>query len=386
MKLGSRKMKVWLAFAGTAGVCLALVVALSFMEPVDRVQEADTVDSKGMPVSVLVVKPRSHAAIVAALGEVLPVWESTVRAQVNGRIEFVSEMLRAGELVREGEVLARLERSAYEAQVADARSQLASAETALLQEELLAQEAQANWIRSGIDGQPDSPLTLRSPQLKVAQSAVEAARAALVYAEDQLDWTAVRAPFDGVVISRGVDRGESLFAGDEIGSFYGLDAVEIGIQLDSAEWALLPQPLVGSEARVREPQGNSEWGARVIRDSRRLDRASRLRTLFLRVEDPLMQDPPLLPGMFIRSELSGRPVPDLLRLPESALTKSGKVWFVDSGGRLESRFADPVFHGDGTVFVKAFAGIGQELRVAVSPNSSFVSGLRVQPIEGEEGD
>lgn len=338
-----------------------------------------------MPVSILAVEPRAHAARVAALGEVMPVWESTVRAQVNGRIEFISETLRTGALVKEGEVLVRLESSAYEAQTADARSRLASAETELLQEKLLVQEARENWARSGMGGQPDSPLTLRTPQLKVAQATVDAAQTALDYAEQQLGWTEIRAPFDGVVISRSVDLGESLFAGDEVGSFYGLDAVEIGIQLDNTEWSLLPRPLIGSEARLREPQQNSEWDARVIRDSQRLDRDSRLRTLFLRVENPLRQNPPLLPGMFVRTDLSGREISGLIRLPESALTKAGKIWFVDTDNQLTSLRAEPLFRGDGTVFIEVPVGMADELRVAVSPNSSFVSGLRVRPIEEGKG-
>ncbi|MCG8528848.1 MAG: efflux RND transporter periplasmic adaptor subunit [Opitutales bacterium] len=385
MKSISKKTKIWLVFTTTIIVCFVLVLGLAYLEPVDRVQETNAMDSVGMPVSVLTVEPRAHAARVAALGEVIPVWESTVRTQVNGRIESISEALRAGALVKKGEVLVRLESSAYEAQAADARSRLASAETEFLQEELLAQEAQANWARSGIGGQPDSLLTLRTPQLKVARANVVAARTALEYAERQLGWTEIRAPFDGVVISRAIDLGESLFAGDEVGSFYGLDAVEVGIRLDHTEWNLLPKPLIGSEAKLREPQQNSEWVARVIRESQQLDRDSRLRTLFLRVEKPLEQEPPLLPGMFVRSELFGREITGMIRLPESALTKAGKVWFVDSENRLESHRAEPLFRGDGTVFIKVPDEMAQELRVAVSPNSSFISGLRVQAVEEEEG-
>ncbi len=385
MKTISKKVKAGLSLAGTVAVCLTVIMALSFLEPVDRVQETLIEDSVGMPVSVVTVEARTHAAKVAALGEVMPVWESTVRAQVNGRIEFISETLHTGALVKEGEVLVRLERSAYEAQAADARSRLASAETELLQEELLGQEAQENWARSGMGGQPDSPLTLRTPQFKVAQSAVDAAKTALDYAERQLSWTEIRAPFDGVVISRSVDLGESLFAGDVVGSFYGLDAVEVGIQLDNTEWNLLPQPLIGSEARLREPQQDSEWGASVIRDSQQMNRHSRLRTLFLRVDNPLQQDPPLLPGMFVRTELSGREITGLIRLPESALTKAGKVWFVDADNRLVSIRTEPLFRGDGTVYIEISAGIADKLRVAVSPDSSFVSGLQVRPIEDGKG-
>ena len=47
--------------------------------------------------------------------------------------------------------------------------------------------------------------------------------------------------------------------------------------------------------------------------------------------------------MFMRVELVGRAIAGLLRLPESALTKAGKVWFVDGENRLRAHRADLLF-------------------------------------------
>ena len=385
MKQKRGQKTVWWVFGATVAGCFLLLLVLSFLAPAGRVQEAAVASAEGAPVSVLTVEAREHKANVTALGEVVPVLESTIRAQVNGEVEFVSETLREGTLVEQGELLVRLESSAYQAQVANAVSGLAVAEAALLEEELLGEEARENWARSGMAGQPVSSLTLRAPQLKVARANVEAARTALVHARQQLAWTEIRAPYDGVVVARNVDMGESLFAGDLVGSVFGLDAVEIGVQLDNTQWDLLPRPWAGVSALLRDPQHPSGWPATVVRDSRRLYKSSRLRTLFLRVENPLEHKPPLLPGMFVRAEVSGREIPGLIRLPDAALTKSGRVWLVDAENCLKSHRVEPVFRGDGTVFIEALSGTSEPLRVAVSPNDSFTDGMRVRPMEKGEG-
>lgn len=368
---------------GAVVVCAVVLMVVSQLEPGEHAERIGSAQHTGRPVTVRTVEPGAHSAIVTALGEVVPVWESTVRAEVEGRIEFLSASTHPGCLVRKNELLVRLERSTYLAQVSHANSRLAAARTELMHEEQRVLEAKENWSRFGSEGEPESPLTLRSPQMEVARSAVRAAAAALTDAEVELSRTEIRAPFDGVVVSRAVDPGESLFAGDVVAVIYSTDAMEVGVPLDARQWALLPHDPVGTDAALVDPWGGAAWAAKAVRDGRRHERRSRLRTLYLRVDKPLEQRPPLLPGKFVRAELRGRGVPGLLRLPESSLTKAGLVWTVDPDHRLRSFRAEPVFRGDGTVYVRAPAGGAH--RVVVSPNSSFVAGLPVRPIDERAG-
>ena len=72
-------------------------------------------------------------------------------------------------------------------------------------------------------------------------------------------------------------------------------------------------------------------------------------------------------------------------IPESARTKEGIVWFVDGEDRLLAHPSDPVFYGDGVVYIVNPRPGEERLRVAVSPNAGFTDGLRVRPaMEGEE--
>jgi len=382
MKTMSRNVRQLLVFVGTLVLCVVVVTGVSTLKPEEQAEEKNIAEGEGMPVSVVEVQPQAYTAIVTALGEVVPMWESSIRAQVAGRVEFISEHLAEGFRVQKGDVLLRLERSAYELEVANANHQLASSETEWMVEKRRGYEAEQNWKRSDFGGEPDSPLTLRMPQLKVTQRAVEASRALLSHAERQLAWTEIRAPFDGVVMARRVDPGETVFTGDEVAVLYSLEAMEVGIALDATQWSLLPQDPAVMSAKLVDPQQGAEWSATITRDSRRFSRASRLRTLFLQVARPLDQNPPLFPGSFMRAELKGREIPNLLRVPESALTKAGKVWVVDADNRLRSHRVEPVFRGEGVVFIHALRKGVQW--VAISPNQGFFSGMRVQPVgEGE---
>ncbi len=378
-----RRLGRAVVLVGTVVVCLLGLIVISGFEASRSADPGRSDGASGAPVTVLDVEPSTHAALVTALGEARPVWESTIRAEVDGGIEFVSASLEPGSRLREGDVLVRLEPSAYIARVSDARNQLHAARTELMREERRAIEAREDWRRSGIEGEPDSALTLRIPQLELARSAVDAAADALVHAEQQLGRTEIRAPFDGVVVSRAVDPGESVFAGDVIGVMYALSALEIALRLDAAQWSLLPADPIGLVVPLEDPWGGSAWHATVVREALEHERESRLRTLYLRVGGPLDHDPPLLPGMFVRAGLRGRDVPGTLRLPQSCLTKAGSIWTVDADNTLRRFPTEPVFFGEGVVYVRAPADGAH--RVVVSPNSSFIAGQRVQPISASEG-
>jgi len=378
--------KKLLVFLIIAALCsLAVLAALRF-RPAERTTTHDANTPRaGMPVSVRTIEPNSYPATVTALGEVVPLWQSSIKAQVGGQIVTLSDQLQPGNIVKQGDRLVQIARSNFEMQAAEARSRLASAKVRLLTEQREARDARTNWEQSGIAGAPKSPLVLRGPQLEAAQSDVDAAQAALTHAETLLGYTEISVPYDSVVVQRSVNPGETLFAGDEVAVVLGMDLAEVGVHLDAAQWALLPASIHETKVKLIDPQRGDAWDARVVRESRRLSRDARLRTLYLQVDHPLRQSPPLWPGAFVRAELTGEPTADLLRVPEAALTKQGYVWFVDADNRLRPQWTEPVFYGEGVVYIRTPEALEPPFRVAISPNSSFTRGLAVQPRADEGG-
>ena len=375
------RLKRLMVFIGVAILCGSVMFIILSLKP-EKQATAKNVNSKvaGMPVSVRSIKPEVHSAVVKSFGEVVPLWKATIKAQVDGQILFLSDKLRVGNIVKQGELLVQIEKSDFKMQVAEAKNRLAAAKVVLLKEEQEASQAHRNWEQSKIKGKPESLLVLRKPQLEAAQSELEAAQTALVRAKTLLRYTDVHAPFDGVIMQCMVNQGETLFTGGEIAVIYGMDTVEVGLHLDADQWTLLPEQIGNVSVRLYDSKRKSSWSASVVRESRHLNRDSRLRTLFLQVKYPLEQTPPLLPGTFVEAEITGREISDLLSIPEPALTKQGLVWFVDSENRLRPRRLEPVFYGEGIVFMCVPFDMEQPVRVALSPNSSFVSGLKIKPI------
>lgn len=367
-------------------ICIGIAHFMLTREPAHSAEVKEAAEQKGVPVTVQTVAPVAYPSMISVLGEVRPVWECQVKAQVEGPIDDVSDWLRVGYIVTNGQWLIKFDSSAYEMQVAEAASQLAAAEVTLLREEEEAKEAVASWERSGMQGEPSSLLALRGPQLREAGANFEAAQKALARAQKLLSETTLCAPFNGLIVERNVSKGDTLFLGDVVATLYGIARFEITVHLNAEQWTMLPSDFSKTHVVLRNMEQHGIWTANVTRVSGHLDRGSRLRTLYLSVENPLDCSPPLLPGTFVRATLTGRTIPNLLRIPEASLTKRSEIWYMDSTECLAHFRADPVFYEDGFVYVRAPEHTEQPMQIALRPNGSFTTGLRIQPLhESEEG-
>ena len=68
-----------------------------------------------------------------------------------------------------------------------------------------------------------------------ARAAVDAARAALDLAEIQLGYTELRAPFDGIIVSRNIEPGEVVSPGQEVFSISNLSEVDLKVFVPETE-------------------------------------------------------------------------------------------------------------------------------------------------------
>lgn len=142
-------------------------------------------------------------------------------SQVSGTIQVLHADFNSK--VRAGEVIARLDPSVYDAQVAQERAALLEAEGAVLEMEALvtdterkAQRAQELEQRQLITRAEYEAAHLAAKEgvakLTAARAAAAAAGAALRQAEVNRERTVIRSPIDGVVVSRNVEVGQTLAA------------------------------------------------------------------------------------------------------------------------------------------------------------------------------
>jgi RND family efflux transporter MFP subunit len=368
-------------------VVLATVIILIVLSsnPGEAQEQERASEPPPRTVTVVTAEAETHAAEIVGLAEARPLWSSTLRAQVSGLLIEVSSKLQPGVRVPEGMPLMVVDPAPFEARLAEAEHVLDEAELELARAQNEADEARQSWNDSGLTGEPGSSLVLHGPQLEAAATRCEAARAARDWAARQLEHTVIRAPFDCVVLSRRVSRGELVQEGEPVAEVYSTDALEVELLLSQEQWLLLPDALVGRPAELVDPGSGQRWGASITRPGRSIDPATRMRSLYLLVDKPLDTDPPLLPGSFVQVHLQGREVAGLLELPESALTPRGQVWYVDDQSKLRSFEAAPALTATGIIYVPEPFPM-PAWRVVKHPLESYLSGQVVRPLVEDQAE
>jgi len=112
---------------------------------------------------------------------------------------------KAGDAVKAGQVVARLDASEWQARVNQARSNLAATEAEAARAQADARRVQDLFAKEAATArQQETALALS----RAAAAQVAAASAAIGEAQAQLDETVVRAPFDGFVVRRELEPGD----------------------------------------------------------------------------------------------------------------------------------------------------------------------------------
>ena len=158
---------------------------------------------------------------VTATGTVEPTTEVEVSSELSGTLASIE--VDYNDAVEVGQVLARLDHTKFNAQVANAEAALAAAKAELLQAEATQREAtelydaQAELERRGVVNHSDFVGYVATRDRAVA--AVQAAQASLTLAEanlamekDDLEKTVIRSPIKGVVLDRDVSAGQIVAA------------------------------------------------------------------------------------------------------------------------------------------------------------------------------
>jgi RND family efflux transporter MFP subunit len=179
--------------------------------------------AEAAPVKTAVVTAQSGGgaagAVLNASGYVTARRRATVSSKVTGKVleVFVEE----GKAVRRGQVLARLDDSQIRAALAVARAQLESARHVAAEDEARLHEAGLNFdrqsrlVKDGVVGKAE--LDSAQAQVDSLKARIALAQQQIVVAQTQVDARhtdlndmVVRAPFDGIAISKDAQPGEMI--------------------------------------------------------------------------------------------------------------------------------------------------------------------------------
>lgn len=201
--------KKW-RFRVIASLAVILLVVLAWSWSVRRSIEVEVA-------TVSLVYPSQTFSLLNASGYVVAQRKAAVSSKATGRLEWLG--VEEGSVVRQGELVARLENRDVAAVKDQAAAQLTAARENLEQARVEQKDAARNLSRSrelvsqGIISQADYDVaearhSRAASASAAAQAGIRGAQSALQGAEASLDYTLIRAPFDGVVLTKNADVGD----------------------------------------------------------------------------------------------------------------------------------------------------------------------------------
>jgi len=335
-------------------------------------------------VGVVTVKAATYNAKVKGYGEAVATHTLTLSAQVSGQITALSASFKTGAILPRGEVLAYVDSTDYVQALAAAQTSYQDAVVALEEERLQGIQANDEWTRSGLAGQPESALVLREPQLNAAQAALTEAEQDVAVAKRDLAFTEISVPFDALVVARSVQPGSYVQVGTEVASLYSADQAEIAIPLSPSQWAQLPSPAVGEvpgwRVRLTDTTGAQQWDATIARIELHQDEDTRQRRAIAVVDKPFEGQTPLLFGTFLVAEIDGRQLENVWRVPSSAISQKQEVWYVAEKAQVLNKFTPTVlFEYEGFAYISPFADM-QEAMIVARPLNNYLVNTRVKPV------
>ena len=388
----------------------AISAALYFTRPA---AEIAVPEESVVTVDVAEVVKQNVRIEVQAQGTVTPVQETTILAEVKGRIIEVAEAFHVGGFVSRGEVLLRIDPRDYQTSLLHAQAALESAESMLVQEKGRAQVALREWEKLPKNSQRTEEaksLYLRKPQLEEADANLLAAQADLNTARDNLERTIIRAPYDALIRQKQTDLGQFVGAGTPLADIFSVETAEVRLPIPQSKLDYLELPgLEGYENGsaidlYTDVSGDiKHWSARLHRTEGVFDERSRVLFTVARIDDPYgLRHPDRLPlrvGTFVNANIEGRELSDVVVLPRYILRAGGYVWVVDESMHLRNRKVTSLRTGGDQIYISAgladgdlvsltsldasFAGVKAEIMSSVPSDQLYNSSgqLQQQPTE-----
>ncbi len=354
---------------------LALLSACSSTKPVSAAPEYVS------GVQVGSVESKSIPEISESVGTVHAAESAQASAQMMGTILAIN--VHEGDRVRRGQILvvlddaqprAGLERSQAAMHAADHEAQAADSEYALAQSTL--KRFEMLYERKSVSPQEYDEVKARAQSAAarsdLAHSGQAQAKAAMSEAQTAVEYTRIRAPFDGVVTERRMDPGSLASPGMPILTIEAGGRFRLDVELDEQNFALAH---MGESVPVRiDSLGSTALAGKVVQIIPAANAASRSFTV--KIELPLSAQ--LHSGLFGRAEFS-RDQRDALVIPATAVVARGQmqsVYVVGADGLVSLRYVTLGSAREGGTEV--LSGLTAGDRVVLAPGERDLGGKKIE--------
>ena len=388
-----RKFIRYLLPVGLILLSILIVIALAYIAKSKRPQRIEEAQP-AMLVDVIEAQVRSLNFVVISQGNVRPRTETTLVAEVSGKVVSVSPDFVAGGFFRKGDILLQIDPSDYLTALKRAEASLASMQARLADETARSEQALKDWRNLDRSGEP-SDLVLRKPQLQDAVANVSAAEADVEKARRDLQRTKITVPYDGLLRQKAVDIGQYVTPGTRLGVSFAIDTAEVRLPLSKHDMAFLKLPSATNTGQVPFPPTTlisteagkvRSWQAEIIRTEGVVDETSRVVFAVAQIVDPYAvlgksTQAELMVGTFVSAQIQGIAADNVIVLPRYALQSDNTVLIANDEGELEIRPVTVIRAEPRLVYISE--GVAGGEKVVTTTLEAPIPGMKLT-LSGEE--
>jgi len=378
----TRRRRVWPWMTAVAVVAVAAYVAVLR----DKAIPVETV-------SVTQAYPSQAHTQLNATGYVVAQRKAAVASKATGRLEWLG--VREGSVVKEGEVLARLENKDVIAAQQQAQANVGVARANLEQSMAEFKDAERALARSRdlldknfVSAAAHDAVVARQEKAKAAiggfKAAIGAAEAAVRSAQVAVEQTLIRAPFDGVVLTKNANVGDvitpfSSALGSQAAVVTMADMSTLEVEADVSE-SNLSKVKNGQPCEIQlDALPELRFRGSVLRLVPTVDRSKATVLAKIQFVD---KDPRILPEMSAKVAFLAQEMPEAERTPRVVLRpdaiadRNGKrvVYVVRDGKAVETPVTTGAKLGD---FLEVKSGVKAGERVVARPSDKLRDGVAV---------
>jgi RND family efflux transporter MFP subunit len=355
--------------AGSPVQVLTLIALVSLLAACDDPAVSAAADAQ-RPVQVQRVTFEDEETIRDFVGVVKARYETDLSFRVAGKI--VSRVVNVGDLVRAGDVVARLDRQDLELQVESAEAELAAAASSLSQ----AAADLDRYTKLKTRGWATIADFDRKRATKdEAEGRVERAKRSLNLARNQLNYADLQADADGVITATLAEPGQVVAIGQAVARLAHRGEKEAVVALPET-W--LDEARASKATMHLWSDGDRSFTARLRELSPQADPATRTYAARFTIENP---DETVALGMTATVTLSLATDASVAKLPLAAIFNRGigpLVYVVDKSGELEPRQVTVASFTEDAALV--ISGVHNGDQVVTLGAQKLEAGVKVRPV------
>jgi RND family efflux transporter MFP subunit len=326
-------------------------------------------------VAVTTPMPSSDHLDLVLPGNVQAYSEAPIYARTSGYLK--RWYVDIGKSVRTNELLAEVDTPEVDAQLRQAKADLATAEANYN----LSHTTATRWqslLASGVVAAQDVDNKVGDAQAKQAE--VESARANLSRLEQLESFKRIVAPFDGVITARGTDVGALINAGSangqELFHIAAINKLRVYVQVPQ-RYAASIQPGMTAKLHFADRPGK-EYTASMANTAKAIDAVNRTLLVELSVENSHHE---LLPGAYAEVHLTPKSKIETLEVPGNALIFRSEGMLIATVNTDNAVAMKKVQLGrDFGKRVEVISGIEANDRIILNPSDSLFDGAKVRVV------